>query len=63
MPVALRMTFCARLLKQRSTLGQDRNIPDTVGYATPGEIYDRFRMLQERVPNIGKAVVSTALSR
>lgn len=35
------------------------NIPDTVGYATPGEIYDRFRMLQERVPNICKAVVST----
>ena len=35
------------------------NIPDTVGYATPGEIYDRFQMLQERVPNIGKAVVST----
>ena len=35
------------------------NIPDTVGYATPGEIYDRFRMLQDRVPNIDKAVVST----
>ena len=23
------------------------NIPDTVGYATPSEIYDRFRMLKE----------------
>ena len=35
------------------------NIPDTVGYATPSEIYDRFRMLNDRVPNIDKAVVST----
>ncbi|MDG2222893.1 MAG: 2-isopropylmalate synthase [Rubripirellula sp.] len=35
------------------------NIPDTVGYATPREIYDRFSMLRERVPNIDKAVIST----
>ncbi len=35
------------------------NIPDTVGYATPNEIYDRFKMLHNRVPNIDKAVVST----
>jgi 2-isopropylmalate synthase len=35
------------------------NIPDTVGYATPREIYDRFSMLCERVPNIDKAVIST----
>ncbi len=35
------------------------NIPDTVGYATPKEIYARFKMLHERVPNIDKAVVST----
>lgn len=35
------------------------NIPDTVGYATPNEIYDRFKMLHDRVPNIDKAVVST----
>jgi 2-isopropylmalate synthase len=35
------------------------NIPDTVGYATPGEIFDRFRMLRNRVPNIDKAVIST----
>ena len=35
------------------------NIPDTVGYTTPDEIYDRFRMLRERVPNIDKAVLST----
>lgn len=35
------------------------NIPDTVGYATPGEVYDRIRMLIDRVPNIDKAVLST----
>jgi 2-isopropylmalate synthase len=35
------------------------NIPDTVGYATPNEIYDRFKMLCNRVPNIDKAVIST----
>ncbi|WP_246146826.1 2-isopropylmalate synthase [Rubripirellula lacrimiformis] len=35
------------------------NIPDTVGYATPTEIYERFTMLRNRVPNIDKAVLST----
>ncbi len=35
------------------------NIPDTVGYATPSEVYDRFRMLRERVPNMDRAVLST----
>ncbi len=35
------------------------NIPDTVGYTTPNEIYDRFTMLMNSVPNIDKAVVST----
>ncbi len=35
------------------------NIPDTVGYATPGEVFDRIRMLRDRVPNIDKAVIST----
>ena len=35
------------------------NIPDTVGYATPGEIFDRFSMLRDRVPNIDKAILST----
>jgi len=35
------------------------NVPDTVGYTTPNEIYERFRMLRERVPNIDKAVLST----
>jgi len=35
------------------------NIPDTVGYATPIEIFDRFKMLRDRVPNIDRAILST----
>jgi len=34
------------------------NIPDTVGYSTPNEMYERFRNLFERVPNIDRAVMS-----
>jgi len=34
------------------------NIPDTVGYSTPSEMYERIRSLFERVPNIDRAVVS-----
>lgn len=34
------------------------NIPDTVGYATPAHIGSVIRTLRERVPNIGRAVVS-----
>ena len=34
------------------------NIPDTVGYATPSEVYDRITMLRNRVPNIDRAVLS-----
>ncbi len=35
------------------------NIPDTVGYATPTEVYSRIQMLLERVPNMDRAVIST----
>jgi len=35
------------------------NVPDTVGYATPAEVYARFDMLVNRVPNMDKAVLST----
>lgn len=35
------------------------NVPDTVGYATPEEIFERFKMLCDRVPNMDKAVLST----
>ncbi|MEO1528158.1 MAG: 2-isopropylmalate synthase [Planctomycetota bacterium] len=35
------------------------NVPDTVGYVTPDEIFKIFDMLRNRVPNIDKAVLST----
>jgi len=34
------------------------NMPDTVGYSTPDEYYDMFRMVMERVPNSDKAIFS-----
>ena len=34
------------------------NIPDTVGYSTPSEMYERIHNLFERVPNIDRAVIS-----
>jgi 2-isopropylmalate synthase len=35
------------------------NIPDTVGYATPLQYANVIRTLAEKVPNIGRAVIST----
>jgi len=35
------------------------NIPDTVGYTTPSEISALFSMLQQQVPNIDQAIIST----
>jgi 2-isopropylmalate synthase len=34
------------------------NIPDTVGYAIPSEFGELIRAIRERVPNIGRAVLS-----
>lgn len=34
------------------------NIPDTVGYATPREMFERIELLLNRVPNIDRAVLS-----
>ncbi|MBN2023184.1 MAG: 2-isopropylmalate synthase [Pirellulales bacterium] len=34
------------------------NIPDTVGYSTPSEMYRVIHALRERVPNIDRAVLS-----
>lgn len=34
------------------------NIPDTVGYATPNEMFERIKALYDRVPNIDRAVIS-----
>jgi 2-isopropylmalate synthase len=35
------------------------NLPDTVGYATPGDLREFFVEIRERVPNSDKAVFST----
>ena len=35
------------------------NIPDTVGYSTPQEYFELFKMLRERVPNSDKVIFST----
>lgn len=35
------------------------NIPDTVGYATPSEMYDLFRWLRKTVPGIENVRIST----
>jgi 2-isopropylmalate synthase len=35
------------------------NIPDTVGYTTPAEMFERIQLLTNRVPNIDRAVLST----
>lgn len=34
------------------------NIPDTVGYTTPPEMFDRIDTLRRRVPNIDRAILS-----
>ncbi len=35
------------------------NIPDTVGYTTPAEMFDRIQLLVNRVPNMDRAILST----
>ena len=35
------------------------NIPDTVGYTTPDEMYELIKMLRERVPDSDKVIFST----
>jgi 2-isopropylmalate synthase len=35
------------------------NLPDTVGYSVPGEYGAMFKSIRERVPNIGRAILST----
>lgn len=35
------------------------NIPDTVGYSTPSEMYDLFSWLSSNVPGIDNAIIST----
>jgi 2-isopropylmalate synthase len=35
------------------------NLPDTVGYSTPEEIFEFFTTIRARVPNVDRAVLST----
>ena len=52
--------FLCRVVEAVITAGATTvNIPDTVGYATPRQMYDVIRALRERVPNIDRAVIST----
>lgn len=52
--------FLCRVVESAIKAGASTiNIPDTVGYTTPDEIFALFDMLMNRVPNIDKARLST----
>lgn len=51
--------FLAKVVEEVIKAGAKTiNIPDTVGYSVPGEFGSIIKDLRERVPNIGKAVIS-----
>ena len=51
--------FLCRVVESAIQAGASTiNIPDTVGYAVPGEFAELITMLLNRVPNIDKAVIS-----
>jgi 2-isopropylmalate synthase len=53
------MDFLASVVEEVIKAGATTiNLPDTVGYATPDEIYDFFTTIQAKVPNSDKAVFS-----
>ena len=53
------MDFLCRVVEAVIAAGATSvNIPDTVGYATPPETYERIKALIHRVPNIDKTVLS-----
>lgn len=52
--------FMAQIFEQVIDAGATIiNIPDTVGYTTPNEIYDLFTKIKALVPSIDKAILST----
>lgn len=54
------LPFLAKIIREVIDAGATViNLPDTVGYATPEEISNMFRYVQENVPNIDKAILST----
>ena len=57
--VRTEMDFLCQVVQDAIDAGATTvNIPDTVGYATPAHMGHVIRTLRERVPNIGKAVIS-----
>ena len=53
------MDFLCRIVEATIAAGaRVINIPDTVGYMTPGEFGSRIRELIERVPNSDQAIIS-----
>jgi 2-isopropylmalate synthase len=53
------LDFLCRVVEEVIKAGATTvNLPDTVGYSTPDEIYDFFRTILTRVPNADKAVFS-----
>ena len=51
--------FLARVIETAISSGAKVvNIPDTVGYTTPDEMYDMIKYLKDTVPNIGLAEIS-----
>lgn len=54
------LDFLCRVVEAAISAGATTiNIPDTVGYTTPQEMFDRIRLLFENVTNIHQAVLST----
>lgn len=52
--------FMARIFEKVIDAGATIiNIPDTVGYTTPTEMYNLFMRIKELTPNIDKAILST----
>lgn len=52
--------FLAQVVEAAITAGATTiNIPDTVGYSTPSEMYDTIRYLKTQVANIDQAIIST----
>lgn len=53
------MDFLCRAVETAIKAGATTiNLPDTVGYALPGDITDMFKTVRERVPNSDKAIFS-----
>jgi 2-isopropylmalate synthase len=54
------MTFLCEVVEAVIAAGATTiNLPDTVGYCTPDEIFDFFKEIFARVPNASRAVFST----